>query len=134
MSDWIWVPLAVIRIVHDRQISRHGGAPGTRDTALLEMGSARAMNRAAYDSPDAFDIAAAYAFGLVKAHAFVDGNKRTGFVTAITFLRLNGYGFRPSPAEGLFMMEGLASGEVSEESFAAWLRSGAHPLQVAPKP
>lgn len=131
MSDWVWVPLALIRVVHDRQISRHGGSPGVRDTALLEMGNARAMNRAAYDNPDPFDIAAAYAFGLVKAHAFVDGNKRTGFVTAITFLRLNGFGFRPDPADGVRMMEGLASGALSEDAFADWLRSGASRLEPA---
>jgi death-on-curing protein len=90
------------------------------------------MNRAAYDNPYPFDIAAAYAFGLVKAHAFVDGNKRTGFVTAITFLRLNGCGFRPEPADGVRMMEGLASGALSEDAFADWLRSGAIRLEPAP--
>ena len=70
---------------------------------------------------DLAEIAAAYAFGIVKAHAFVDGNKRTGFVTALTFLRLNGYGFRPDPILGVRMMEGLATGEVDETVFAAWL-------------
>lgn len=47
------------------------------------------MNLAAYGDPDVFDIAAAYAFGISKAHAFVDGNERTDFVACFTFLRLN---------------------------------------------
>lgn len=119
-----WVPLRAIVIIHDRQISRHGGAAGMRDAGLLEMGCARPMNLAAYDEADHAALAAAYAFGIAKAHAFVDGNKRTAFVTALTFLRLNGHGFRPDPAEGVRMMEDLASGKVSEAGFAAWLRKG----------
>ena len=122
MTNWVWVPLRALTVIHDRQISRHGGASGTRDPALLEMGCARAMNLAAYGEPDAFDIAAAYAFGISKAHAFVDGNKRTAFVAAFTFLRLNGHNLRPDPKEGVRMMEDLASSQVTEASFASWLR------------
>lgn len=129
MSAPVWVPLAVVIIIHDRQIARHGGAPGLRDRSLLEMGCARAMNLAAYeDAAGLAEIAAAYAFGIAKAHAFVDGNKRTAFVTAITFLRLNGYGFRPDPVEGVRMMEGLAASEVGETAFAQWLAAGMAPV------
>lgn len=123
MTDWAWVPLRALTVIHDRQIARHGGASGTRDPALLEMGCARAMNLAAYGEPDEFDIAAAYAFGISKAHAFVDGNKRTAFVAAFTFLRLNGCNLRPDPKEGVRMMEDLASSQVTEVSFASWLRA-----------
>ncbi|MGQ3487466.1 type II toxin-antitoxin system death-on-curing family toxin [Roseovarius pacificus] len=122
MTEPVWVPLAAVLAIHDRQISRHGGAPGMRDRTLLEMGCARAMNLAA--DADLAAIAAAYAFGISKARAFVDGNKRTAFVTAVTFLRLNGYSFRPSPNEGVKMMEDLASGHVSEAEFAKWLSNG----------
>ena len=122
MSEWIWVSLAALYVVHDRQIARHGGAPGTRDPALLEMGCARALNRAAYEDTDVFAIAAAYAYGIAKAHAFVDGNKRTAFVAAFTFLRLNSVFLRPDPGVGVRMMEELASDQASEEAFAAWLR------------
>lgn len=128
MTPPVWVPLRAIIIIHDRQISRHGGAPGLRDMALLEMGCAGPMNLAAYTEADHASVAAAYAFGLSKAHAFVDGNKRTAFVTALTFLRLNGLGLRPMPAEGVRMMEDLASGAVDEPRFADWLRAGMHPL------
>lgn len=124
MSNHIWVPLAAVTIIHDRQIARHGGAPGMRGRALLEMGCARAMNLAAYKNAGVSEIAAAYAFGIAKAHAFVDGNKRTAFVTAITFLRLNGHAFRPDPVEGVRMMEDLASGDLTEADFASWLEQG----------
>lgn len=122
MSDWVWVPLAALLVVHDRQIARHGGAPGTCDPALLEMGCARALNRASYEDTDVFAIAAAYAYGIAKAHAFVDGNKRTAFVAAFAFLRLNGIAIRPEPGIGVRMMEDLAADHVSEDDFAAWLR------------
>ncbi|QQA43580.1 type II toxin-antitoxin system death-on-curing family toxin [Pelagovum pacificum] len=124
MTGPVWVPIAAVIAIHDRQISRHGGASGMRDRSLLEMGCARAMNRAGYEDARLEDIAAAYAFGLAKAHAFVDGNKRTAFVTAVTFLRLNGYAFRPDPIQGVRMMEDLASSEVGEADFANWLAAG----------
>ena len=129
MSEPVWVPLTAVIAIHDRQIARHGGAPGMRDRTLIESAIARPMNRAAYGEDDLAVLATAYAFGIAKAHAFVDGNKRTAFVTALTFLRLNGQAFRPEPAEGVRMMEDLASGEVDEDAFAEWLRAGMRPVE-----
>lgn len=123
MTQRVWVPLAALYVIHDRQISRHGGAPGTRDPALLEAACARPVNQAAYGDPDVFALAAAYAFGIAKAHAFVDGNKRTAFVAAFTFLRLNGIVIRPDPGIGVRVMEDLASSQITEDMFAAWLRT-----------
>lgn len=125
MSDPLWVPLPAIRAIHDRQITRHGGTPGMRDAALLEMGVARPLNLKAYGNPDQFDLAAAYAFGIAKAHAFIDGNKRTALVTALTFLRLNKLALIPEQMAAVTMMEGLAQSRVPEAEFAKWLRDGA---------
>jgi death on curing protein len=128
VSEPVWVPLAAVLAIHDRQIARHGGASGLRDRALLEMGCARAMNLAAYTDSGLAEIAAAHAFGISRAQAFVDGNKRTSFVTALTFLRLNGHSFRPPTIEGVRMMETLATGAVSEADFARWLSAGMSPV------
>lgn len=128
MTSALWVPLAAVIAIHDRQIARHGGAPGMRDRSLLEAGCARPLNQAAYGTPTLPELAAAYAYGIAKAHAFVDGNKRTAFVTAVTFLRLNGLGFRPDPVQGVRMMEDLASNDVSEAVFAEWLEAGVEEL------
>lgn len=68
------------------------------------------------------DIAAAYASRIAKAHAFVDGNKRTAFVACATFLRLNGHVLRPDPSEGVRRMEDLAASALSEAEFSHWLR------------
>jgi death-on-curing protein len=57
------------------------------------------VNLAGYSEPDASARAAAYAFGLARNHSFVDGNKRTAFLTATTFLDLNGYRFTGAKAD-----------------------------------
>lgn len=121
MNQPVWVPLQAIVIIHDRQIARHSGAAGIRDIALLEAAVERPRNRLAYGTPRVEELSAAYAFGIAKAHAFVDGNKRTAFVTAATFLRLNGHALRPDPFDGVQAMEALAPGEMSETAFAEWL-------------
>ena len=128
MTGPTWVPLAAILAIHDRQIARHGGASGMRDRTLLEMVWARAMNLAAYEDACLAEIVVAYAFGISRAHAFVDGNKRTALVTALAFLRLNGFSFRPIPVDGVRMIEGLASGQIGETAFANWLSSEMKPI------
>lgn len=124
----IWVPPTAVTLIHDRQIARHGGAAGLRDRGLLDSALARPRNLAVYDTPDLAALGAAYAFGIAKAHAFVDGNKRTAFVTAATFLRLNGLHLRPPPVDGVRLMEQLAAGDVTEPAFAQWLRQITRPL------
>lgn len=124
MSEPLWVPMKAVHIIHDRQIARHGGASGRRDEGLLQNALQRPINKWQYEGADTFECATAYAFGIAKAHAFVDGNKRTAFVTSATFLRLNGWYFATQPAEGVIYMEGLASGGVSEEEFMNWLELG----------
>ena len=128
MSIPIWVPLRAVISFHDRQIARHGGASGMRDLTLLEAACARPLNRAAYGETDLHVLAAAYAFGICKAHAFVDGNKRTAFVATLTFLRLNGLQMQPDPADGLRMMEDLAADKVTEAAFAVWLAALTRPV------
>ena len=126
MSEPIWVPTRAVHIVHDRQIARHGGASGLRDEGLLQNALQRPVNKWQYENADTFECAAAYAFAIATANAFVDGNKRTAFVTSLTFLRLNRWHFITEPAEGVAYMENLASDMVSEERFKNWLEQGAN--------
>jgi len=114
-------------IIHDRQISRHGGASGIQDWAVLDEACARPINQHGYGEENVFALAAAYAYGIAKAHAFVDGNKRTAFVTAAAFLRLNGYALRPDPIEGVRVMEDLSQDILREGDFAVWLEGQAAP-------
>ena len=82
-GTWKWVAPDVVGAIHDRQLAEHGGGVGLRDAGLLSSALARPENLAAYGDPDAFDLAAAYAFGIAKNHPFVDGNKRTAWVVAL---------------------------------------------------
>jgi len=81
--------------IHNDQIKRYGGTPGTRDLGLLQ--SALAMPQAGssteYYHADLFEMAAAYLFHIVKNHPFLDGNKRTGIAAALVFLEMNGVEF-----------------------------------------
>ena len=68
-----------------------GGAHGLRDAALLESALARPKNQHGYGEKDTFQLAASYAEGISRNHAFVDGNKRTAFYVAADFLEQHGY-------------------------------------------
>ena len=127
MSRWIWLDPAVLQAVHEEQLAEHGGASGTRDAGLFESALARPENLAAYGEPDAAALAAAYGWGLARNHPFVDGNKRTAFVAAELFLMLNGHELAADDAACVLTMLAVASGEMSEDAFAAWIRSHLQP-------
>ena len=108
--------------VHDCQLAEHGGLSGVLDQGSLAAALARPQNLAAYESPDAATLAAAYAYGLVRNHPFADGNKRTGWVVARLFLADNGFRLQFDPPEAVRTIEAVASGTLSEAEFAEWLR------------
>ena len=103
-------------------LADHGGAPGLRDEALLESALARPRQIFAYSECDLPQLAAAYVAGIVRNHPFVDGNKRTGFMTGYVFLESNGLVFTASEAEAAQAVLELAVGTVDEIGFAAFLR------------
>jgi death-on-curing protein len=123
MSRWIWLDPAVLRAVHEEQLAEHGGASGTRDAGLFESALARPENLAAYGAPDVAALAAAYGWGLARNHPFVDGNKRTAFVATELFLALNGFELTADDAACVLNMLSVASGDMSEDDFAAWIRA-----------
>ncbi len=121
--SWVWVPLDAVLAIHDEQISEHGGIGGVRDFAAVDSALARPRNLVAYGNSDAAALAVAYAFGLSSNHGFLDGNKRTAYVVAETFLDLNGY-MMDAPDEAVVStMLAVASGVMPEEQLAKWFRS-----------
>ena len=125
--DWVWIDRAVLLAVHDEQLLEHGGAIGTRDIGLFESAIARPRQLAHYETPDAADLAAAYAFGIARNHPFVDGNKRTAFVAAELFLALNGLELNADDGECVVTMLAVAAGQMDEATFARWLRAQSAP-------
>jgi len=117
-----WVTYEQVIAIHSRQLRRFGGAPGLRDDGLLRSAIERPANKWHYEQAELPELAAAYAFGLAKNHAFVDGNKRIAFMTMMTSLRKNGVRFAPDQAQATAMIMALAAGEVSEESLTRWIR------------
>lgn len=122
-ETWRWLPAQVLVSIHDEQLSEHGGAAGLRDEGLFESALARPRQLATYGEPDVVELAAAYAFGLVRNHPFVDGNKRTAFIAAQLFLRLNGHRINAPHVDCVLTTLALAAGDIDEAAFAAWLRS-----------
>jgi death-on-curing protein len=126
-ANWRWISKPALVMLHDESLAEHGGAEGVRDEGLLDSALARPVNIVTYsdaaEPPDVATLAASYGVGLAKNHAFVDGNKRAEFLAVGLFLALNGWRLQCSQVEATFTMLAVASGELSKDAFAAWLRA-----------
>lgn len=127
MSEWVWLNRAVIIAIHELQLAEHGGGTGVRDAGLLDsaLGKPQQLNNYGEPPPDAAALAASYGYGISRNHPFIDGNKRTGYVAAELFLRLNGWRLNADDASCVVTMLAVAAGDITEEAFAAWLRAHA---------
>jgi death-on-curing protein len=94
VSEPRFLSVALVEILHEQSIARHGGTLGLRDRASLEAAVGQPLNTFYYGPGDLFDIAAAYAFHIAEAQAFLDGNKRTAVAAAFSFLEANGVNTR----------------------------------------
>jgi death-on-curing protein len=118
----LWITYEQAIAIHSRQLRRFGGAPGLRDQCMLRSALERPINKWRYEQSQLAELASAYAFGLAKNHALVDGNKRIAFMAMMVFLHKNGVVFEPEPAHATTIILFLAAGEVSEESLTRWIR------------
>jgi len=118
----LWITYEQAIAIHSRQLRRFGGAAGLRDEGMLRSALERPVNKWRYERAELADLAAAYAFGLAKNRAFIDGNKRIAFMAMRVFLLKNGIAFTPEPAHATAIILSLAAGEVSEESLTRWIR------------
>ena len=117
----VWIDKAVVLAIHEEQLAEHGGPLGLRDDGLLESALARPRHLLAYGQPSIADLAAAYAFGIVRNHPFVDGNKRVALVVTELFLDLNRYELLADDAECVLTWRALAEGEMSERELSIWI-------------
>ena len=129
MDEPIWISRDAAEAIHHEQLRAHGGRWGIRDETLLESALARPQQKWAYESGAVLtDLAAAYGFGIAKNHPFIDGNKRTAFMTLFSFLYANGVHLQASEPEAVTVMLGVASGELGEAELAAWCRDRGAPV------
>ncbi|MET0597623.1 MAG: type II toxin-antitoxin system death-on-curing family toxin [Mesorhizobium sp.] len=117
-----------VEALHAEQLRLHGGAAGVRDEGLLESALYRPLQKEAYGEPDLCDLAAAYLFGIVKNHPFIDGNKRTTFAAADLFLYFNGLSIEAEQEEIIQLVLMVAAGELDETGAAAFLRDHVQPV------
>lgn len=125
MTEPEFLERSVVLVLHDEALSAYGGIRGVKDDGLLDSALSRPVNQFAYadpPGPDLFDLAAAYAFGLARNHAFNDGNKRTAWACCVLFLKVNGCPrYIPTP-DAVEQIIRLVERRVDEPGFADWLR------------
>ena len=128
MKEPVWVNLDAVLIFQEENLLEFGGTSGIRDQGAIASALARPQNLFAYGQPDLFDLAASYTAGLSQNHGFVDGNKRTAFLTGVVFLVENGYDVVAEQAEVIAAMLELADHQLDEVGYAQWLRDHTVPV------
>lgn len=118
----VWLDAELALAIHERQLAEHGGGVGVRASDMLESALGHPQNKWAYGENDRCALAAAYAFGVACYYPFVDGNKRTAWVFARLFLRLNSVAIAFDPEDAIRTVLALAAGELSEDELADWFR------------
>lgn len=125
MKEPTWLLHAAVLALHAECLQAFGGSDGVRDPGLLESALPRPQHLFHHEQADLCGLAAAYGHGIAKNHPFVDGNKRVAFTVARIFLGLNGVAWNPPEAEAVVTVEALASGDLTQVEFVAWLRKHA---------
>ena len=119
-----WLEVGLVVAIHDEAVYEFGGLGGLRDRALLESAIDRPRNRLAYEPRSTvFELAASLCFGLVKNHAFTDGNKRTALLATRAFLFLNDLALEPAQDDEVLAMIAVADGGLDERGLAMWLKA-----------
>jgi death-on-curing protein len=126
--NWVLLDVEAIKKVQADLIDQYGGSHGLRDAGLLESAVQRAENKI-YFQPESTvaTVGASMSYGLIKNHAFIDGNKRIGLAALVDFLNLNGFWLLPSNEEQIAMVQRTAASEVSEEEWTAWVERNVEP-------
>ena len=125
MSEPNWLSIEVIQAIHSQSISWFGGGDGLRDERALETSLHRPLQYYSYadPKPSIFELASIYCSGIVTSHPFIDGNKRTGFMAAYTFLGVNGYRLNASEEDAALQILALADSRLSDEELTVWLEA-----------
>ena len=93
---------------------------------MLKSTVAKPEDVAANGDPNVAALAAAHRYGIWRNQAYVDGIKRTALVAAELFLQLNGWRLEIDNAACVLTMMAVATGDITEDAFADWLRLHAH--------
>lgn len=130
MMEPYWLDDEAALRIHELQIEAYGGTFGIRDAGLLSSALARPRHLHAFDAKATLPmLASAYAYGIVRNHPFVDGNKRTGTVVCITFLEMNDWKLTATDDLLCDVVLRLAAGEVSDSELASWMAANTRKME-----
>lgn len=129
MNEPYWFSRDEILGAHQMSLVKFGGLDGIRDENMLESSQYKPQQLFGYGNPSIFDLAASYAFGIIKNHPFVDGNKRTGYMLAVGFLGRNNYSFLAPEIEVVLNTLAMAAGELDEAGYASWLKKNSSKIK-----
>ncbi|MEX0849673.1 MAG: type II toxin-antitoxin system death-on-curing family toxin [Candidatus Dependentiae bacterium] len=120
----IFLTIQEVLAIHDDQILRFGGLKGIRSQALLEstLSQPQVFFDNVYLHKDLYEMAACYLFGIIKNHPFLDGNKRTGIICAILFLRYNRVKIQPSQEDFYKLAFEVASSKKNKDEIVQELK------------
>lgn len=124
MPKTFYLTLEEIVAIHENQINKWGGGYGIRDFGLLASAVARPQATFAGEDlyPDLFLKAAVLMHSIILNHAFSDGNKRTGTVSAARFLYINGYELEVSQRQLVRAARSVEDKKWDIEKIASWLK------------
>ena len=110
-------------LLHSHLISETGGTDGIRDEGLLESAVAAPFQAVGdFETfPSVLQKAARLGDGLIKNHAFIDGNKRIGVHCMLVFLALNGVELDYTQDELSDTVIRVAASELNFEDFLQWI-------------
>jgi death-on-curing protein len=117
-----WISKKALLLLHEESLAEFGGARGLRDDGLLDSALARPRNAHAYnDETTLAQLAASYGFGIARNHPFIDGNKRSAFMSIGLFLMINGHRLAADQTDAITTILGVANGDIDERALSAWI-------------
>ncbi len=116
---------AIVLSLHNASIEKYGGSYGVRDEGLMESAIARPYQTFGGEDlyPTVFEKSAAIAESLIINHPFVDGNKRTGFLTMLAVLEMEGFRLTASKNDAYQTTIAISTGELPFEQIVEWLKA-----------
>lgn len=109
--------------LHEAIYERYGGDVGVLNDGLLDSALQAPFQTFGGEEliPDTKEKIVRLAFGLIKNHAFRDGNKRIGALVLLTLLELNGYKVNATNAEFADIIMGVAASVKDEKDPLEWV-------------
>lgn len=131
MRDVVFLTKDQVLQVHKKAILDYGGTSSIRDNGLFEsaISQPEASFGGIYLHETIYLMAAAYYSHISQNQPFIDGNKRTAFLSLYTFLKINGYVFNASNKIIFPILLEVAQGKKSKEDLANFIEQHSTKIQ-----